>query len=505
MEQPGTQQQALSYEDAFVQLGGQEALQDCEQVRNELQDAVRDEALEQEMQTLFPASASMRMGFSTRLVYQHYVASLDELFCKAEPVQPEFHNSVIVLAAATGGRPVLPPLKSRERAKMKAEFKYAHAGAVAWFRLTDIVRATIIYDTIPAMYGGATAAMRHFPRVLEYNDRYAEPMSGDYRDLQIAVECQGHVCELQLSTALMVQAKQTSGHRSYDVQRELVAAVAHGDTARCESTLLWGLGHLGGSEAKLTQVVNLRTGEGSGTLLHAAARGGHADIIQALLKRRAEVDAQNAHGSTALHFAMQGACERAVWALLDVGKATYSLLDSERLEPLLHGYLALRGRGEDEQATRAICTLAQWAGMEHVRSVRAKINEEVRRRWRRSSALVAAASEGDEKQVLVELRNFAHPDSHDNLGVNALDAALLGKHHGVVRALLDAEANPQKTSCFKQLEQIFGDFFFLAGAGDGSGKSIGICSGAEGRLYCVSHNVSTVLVLEPESVHGAGA
>ena len=32
--QPGTKQQALSYEDAFVQLGGQEALQDCEQVRN---------------------------------------------------------------------------------------------------------------------------------------------------------------------------------------------------------------------------------------------------------------------------------------------------------------------------------------------------------------------------------------------------------------------------------------------------------------------------------------
>ena len=77
---------------------------------------------------------------------------------------------------------------------------------------------------------------------------------------------------------------------------------------------------------------------------------------------------------------------------------------------------------------------------------------------------MAAASEGDEKQVLVELRNFAHPDSHDNLGVNALDAALLGKHHGVVRALLDAEANPQKTSCFKQLEQIFGNFVFLAGA-----------------------------------------
>ena len=34
VEQPGTKQQALSYEDAFVQLGGQEALQDCEQVRN---------------------------------------------------------------------------------------------------------------------------------------------------------------------------------------------------------------------------------------------------------------------------------------------------------------------------------------------------------------------------------------------------------------------------------------------------------------------------------------
>ena len=52
------------------------------------------------------------------------------------------------------------------------------------------------YDTISDMYKGALAVTSQFRvHVLEYNDRYVNPMSGGYRDLQFAVEVDGHVCE----------------------------------------------------------------------------------------------------------------------------------------------------------------------------------------------------------------------------------------------------------------------------------------------------------------------
>ena len=185
----------------------------------------------------------MRRGYSTQLVFQHYVAGLDELYELAEEVQPDFKEATVDLARATGGTPQLPGLKGRERAKLKAEFKYKVDGGVAWYRLTDVVRATIVYETISDMYRGALAALTQFRgRVREFNDRYMQPLDGGYRDLQFVIAYGDHdyLCELQMSTKLMTDAKRTSGHREYGIHRELVAAVAAGDVDRCETILLWG-------------------------------------------------------------------------------------------------------------------------------------------------------------------------------------------------------------------------------------------------------------------------
>ena len=71
---------------------------------------------------------------------------------------------------------------------MKAEFKYTSDGGVAWYRLTDVVRSTIVYETISDMYKGALTVLTRFRgRVREFNDRYLLPMSGGYRDLQIVL------------------------------------------------------------------------------------------------------------------------------------------------------------------------------------------------------------------------------------------------------------------------------------------------------------------------------
>ena len=77
---------------------------------------------------------------------QRYVDDLDALYSQARDALPHFAALVARLAQETGGVALVAPLKSRTRAEAKATFKYTDAlGRVAYFRLTDIVRGTLIY------------------------------------------------------------------------------------------------------------------------------------------------------------------------------------------------------------------------------------------------------------------------------------------------------------------------------------------------------------------------
>ena len=53
------------------------------------------------------------------------------------------------------------------------------------------------------------------------------------------------VCELQLNTDVMAYVKEHSGHRDFEVRRELLAAVAERNPDRCQAILAWGKEHLG--------------------------------------------------------------------------------------------------------------------------------------------------------------------------------------------------------------------------------------------------------------------
>ena len=87
------------------------------------------------------------------LVNQSYVDDLDTLFHQARHVHPHFAALVERLSRETGGVALVALLKTRARAEAKAKFKYTDSlGAVSWFRLTDIVRGTLVCGTIDAMY-----------------------------------------------------------------------------------------------------------------------------------------------------------------------------------------------------------------------------------------------------------------------------------------------------------------------------------------------------------------
>ena len=79
------------------------------------------------------------------------------------------------IAQASGGSASIPALKGPLRARMKAQFKYSdQSGGIAWYRLSDIVRATIGYRDIDAMYQGLVEVKERFQpqNVLEFNDRF---------------------------------------------------------------------------------------------------------------------------------------------------------------------------------------------------------------------------------------------------------------------------------------------------------------------------------------------
>ena len=110
---------------------------------------------------------------SVKVNYQPYVDTLDELFDFHEKKAPKFTSKVMQLAQETGGKPLIPALKGKDRCLAKATYKYADAGGVAWYRLTDIVRATILYPSISAMYKGLEAIEKDENiEIIELNDRY---------------------------------------------------------------------------------------------------------------------------------------------------------------------------------------------------------------------------------------------------------------------------------------------------------------------------------------------
>ena len=164
----------------------------------------------------------------------------------------------------------------------------------------------------------------------EVHDRFQNPMPGGYRDIQLVVQFQNHLCELQLSTEAMLRAKETTGHRDFDVMRELKAAVQEQDSDRVKSVLQFGLDHLGSKNlhegstnepvdvddlSKTSLKAMLQSVEARELLLQACRLGG-AVIVKHLLLFGADANAASlTTGDTALHEAVFHGHQGCVWVV----------------------------------------------------------------------------------------------------------------------------------------------------------------------------------------------
>ena len=214
----------------------------------------------------------------------------------------------------------------------------------------------------------------------------------------------GHHCELQLNCTSMLRAKETTGHRDFEVVRELQAAVDEGDLAKVESSFAFGLEHLGsGVSGGKAALGALLCSADARTLMHRAASRGHADIIHAFLEHGADPNAIDAKGNTPLHLAAFHGFERCVWCVLCSGFADLDIENHEGQTPLAMGFIALWQR-PPEPAVRAVSTLAQFAGAARVKTVQAVADAQIKKRLKVSFALVDHASVGDVDKMRREVR-----------------------------------------------------------------------------------------------------
>ncbi|MEM7676306.1 MAG: hypothetical protein AAF449_09925 [Myxococcota bacterium] len=140
----------LTTTEAFEQLGGESALERYKTTAADLcrEHDIYDDTLATEVDLLLPmADITKRRGFSTKLINQPYAYDLDEVFEDAKRVLPSFTELIRSIADQTTGTPHVAPLKSKKRAHMKGVFKYGDGTGTAWHRLTDIVRATLAYES----------------------------------------------------------------------------------------------------------------------------------------------------------------------------------------------------------------------------------------------------------------------------------------------------------------------------------------------------------------------
>ncbi|CAJ1948979.1 unnamed protein product [Cylindrotheca closterium] len=428
----------ISYKEAFEKSGGQKTVEKYTALSRRLQDEVNNLQVAEEMKELMAGEFYRRKGFSTGLLNQGYVNRLDVLYKEAKIVYKDFDAAVQRIADATGGTAVVPPIKGEKRARMKAMFKYRdpHGDGIAWYRLTDLVRATIMYPTIESMYDSLEDVLKLFGAngnvVKEFNDRYNPGLPGGYRDIQLVVQFKEHMCEVQLNTEIMIQAKQTMGHRSFEVIRELKAAIGAGDVERVSNALEFGKESLGTSknadandeEGAMDSLKWLLREKGARNLIHDAAKGGHAEILHALLSYGADVNSVDENGNTPLHHAVQRGSERCVWAILDVADPDLDIVNNEGETALVKGYVMLWTR-PPEDAMRAVTTLAQYSGLERMREARTRVEEIVSAKFQNSSQLVQHAGDGDIKRLNELLRDFKSPNSVLN-GKLAIEAAIEG-------------------------------------------------------------------------------
>ncbi|GEM_PF-5957298 len=146
-------------------------------------------------------------------------SSLDDVYEQAGNALPTFKEWVEAYGRKTGGRVMLRPgLKGKDRAAEKVKHDYNGTAS----RLTDIIGGMIVFDSVEDVVTAFNLISKD-PAVYKCKNRFENPTDDGYRDVLMVVNVGGHLCELQLNTEGIIEAKERGlGHKLYEVTRQLI-------------------------------------------------------------------------------------------------------------------------------------------------------------------------------------------------------------------------------------------------------------------------------------------
>jgi hypothetical protein len=158
------------------------------------------------------------------------------LFREADALNDLLHVKLYELCTKHGGTFLRSDVKAESRALQKVFRTYDEH----WWRLSDLCRSSLVFDTIPQM-SKCLRAIGDDPElvVVPSNDAKmrlredfdAANLTGGYRDVQLTVlldtektrarKCDRHLAEVQLHLASILELKSGAGHKNYVLRRNL--------------------------------------------------------------------------------------------------------------------------------------------------------------------------------------------------------------------------------------------------------------------------------------------
>lgn len=140
-------------------------------------------------------------------------SDLDTLYSQAHDAQAELSKLLTQIAHSHNLTPLLPEVKSYQRASYKVNTKLSGDAS----QLTDLARATLVADNIQDLVT-AYEALNEQSQMVQVKNRFAAPKESGYRDINMLVKLpkSGMIAEVQLHLHEIAKIKSGAEHQVYE-------------------------------------------------------------------------------------------------------------------------------------------------------------------------------------------------------------------------------------------------------------------------------------------------
>lgn len=178
-------------------------------------------------------------SFRATSIHQPF-SDFNTLYNCAQPAQDELLQLLTQISLHTTTTPVLPGIKSKQRAQYKVATELNGHPEL----LTDLARGSLVANDIASLVDAYTL-LGHEATIVETKNRFKTPATSGYRDLKILVKLPqtGIIAEIQLHLNAIADIKSGPEHDIYEaIQRlERIASAEHralNDIEQAQITLL---------------------------------------------------------------------------------------------------------------------------------------------------------------------------------------------------------------------------------------------------------------------------